>query len=145
MSQSQDQKIYEGLLALLQNEFPKVCPKCGQTYPTLESFVDETAPVKSGSGLMSYDTGSQLHQVTMMRNCRCGSTMATFCSDRRDTSDSGMRRRAMFETLLAALQDRGIDALTARGHLLSYLRGEQSPVLESLGLFFRPRALQPLA
>ncbi len=140
-----DSTIYEGLLALLQNEFPKTCPNCARTYPTLESFVDETAAVSRGTGLMGYDTGYRFQQVAMMRNCVCGSTMATFCCDRRDVSEAGLRRRAMFENLMSQLQARGIDALVARDQLLAFLRGERSPILESLGVFARPRSLQPSA
>ncbi len=140
-----DQTIYEGLLALLENEFPKTCAKCGRVYPTLESFVDETLPIGQGTGLMGYDTHSPFQQVAMMRNCSCGSTVATFCCDRRDCSEGGLRRRAMFDVLLGQLQARGIDALTARGQLLAFLRGERSPILESLGVFARPRSLQPMS
>lgn len=138
-----DHAIYEGLLALLQNEFPKTCPKCKRVYVTLEAFVDDTAAVSSGTGLMGYDTGSRLQQVAMMRNCVCGSTMATFCCDRRDQSEAGTRRRAMFDNLLGELQTRGVDAITARAQLLAFLRGEHSPILESLGYASRPRGLQP--
>jgi hypothetical protein len=145
MQPPHDQSIYEGLLALLQNEFPKTCAKCGRVYPTLESFVDETLPVTNGTGLMGYDTHAQFQQVAMLRNCSCGSTVATFCCDRRDCSENGLRRRAMFETLLHQLRSRGIDALTARGQLLAFLRGERSPILESLGVFARPRSLQPMS
>ena len=145
MQQPNDHSIYEGLLALLQNEFPKTCAKCGRVYSTLESFVDETSPVAQGSGLMSYETQTSFQQVAMMRNCSCGSTVATFCRDRRDCSEGGVRRRAMFETLLHQLQERGIDAGTARGELLAFLRGERSLILESLGVFARPRSLQPLS
>ena len=145
MAHSDDHAIYEGLLALLQNEFPKACPKCRRVYPTLESFVDETAAVASGTGLMGYDIGAPAQQVAMMRNCACGSTMATFCCDRRDTTESGARRRAMFDKLLADLQMRGVDALAARSELLAFLRGERSLILEGLGIFARPRSLQPLS
>lgn len=145
MPQSEEHAIYEGLLALLQNEFPKTCAKCQRGYATLESFVDETTPVTTGTGLMGYDTGHHFQQVAMMRNCECGSTMATFCCDRRDCSESGARRRAVFDNLLHELQTRGIDALIARGELLAFLRGERSPILEGLGVFVRPRSLQPLS
>lgn len=145
MSHSEEHVIYEGLLALLQNEFPKTCPKCKRVYPTLECFVDETQAVTSGTGLMGYDTGDRFQQVAMMRNCSCGSTMATFCCDRRDCTENGARRRAMFDNLLGELQSRGIDAVTAREQLLAFLRGERSPILESLGIFARPRSLQPMS
>jgi|AGTN01.2.fsa_nt_gi hypothetical protein len=136
--------IYEGLLALLESEFPKTCPKCGRVYETMEAFVDGTSQVRKGSGLMGYDTAADgLQQVVMMRNCACGSTMGTFCSDRRDHTDAGLRRRRMFNNLLTQLKDRGVDALNARSELLMFLRGERSEVLESLGIFARPRSLQP--
>ena len=139
MQHTDEQEIYEGLLALLQNEFPKICSKCGRTYPTLEAFVDETLPVQTGTGLMGYDTdgASRFQQVAMMRNCSCGSTMATFCNDRRDCSEVGIQRREMFDNLLRDLQARGIDAITARGQLLAVLRGEGSPLLEAFGFFTR--------
>jgi len=143
MEPSHDSTVYEGLLALLQNEFPKTCPRCRHTYPTLEAFVDETLPVQTGTGLMGYDLGDTFQSVAMMRNCSCGSTMATFCCDRRDISEAGLRRRAMFDSLLMQLQSRGIDAITARDQLLAFLRGERSPLLEGLGYFARPRSLQP--
>jgi hypothetical protein len=145
MSSSDGHTLYEGLLALLQNEFPKTCPKCRRVYPTLESFVDETQAVQSGTGLMGYDMGHHVQHVAMMRNCVCGSTMATFCCDRRDCSEAGLRRRAMFEKLLEDLQAKGIDAITARTQLLAFLRGERSPILEGLGFTARPHSLQPLS
>lgn len=141
---SDDHAIYEGLLALLEGEFPKTCPKCGTIYATMEAFVDGTSPVRQGSGLMGYDTDADgLQQVVMMRNCRCGSTMGTFCMDRRDHTNAGLRRRSMFHHLLTQLQERGVDALRARNELLAFLRGERSEILESLGIFARPRSLQP--
>jgi hypothetical protein len=145
MQDPNDHAIYEGLLAMLQNEFPKTCAKCAREYPTLESFVDETTAVNSGTGLMGYDMGNQAQQVAMLRNCACGSTMATFCCDRRDCTEGGLRRRAMFDKLLCQLQERGVAALTAREELLAFLRGERSVILESLGVFARPRSLQPLS
>jgi len=143
MDPSHDSTVYEGFLALLQNEFPKTCPRCQHIYPTLEAFVDETLPVRTGTGLMGYDVGETSQNVAMMRNCSCGSTMATFCCDRRDISDAGMRRRAMFDNLLEQLQSRGIDAITARDQLLAFLRGERSPLLEDLGYFAHPHGLRP--
>lgn len=143
MDPSFDSSVYEGLLALLQNEFPKTCPRCRKVYPVLESFVDETLPVMTGTGLMGYDVGASEQSVAMMRNCVCGSTMATFCCDRRDTTDGGLRRRAMFEGLLNQLQTNGVDALDARDQLLAFLRGEHSPLLERFGFRQRPHSLQP--
>ncbi len=146
MGESTEHTVYEGLLALLQNEFPKTCPKCDRVYPSLESFVDETAAVNDGSGLMGYEMGDQSRQqVAMFRTCSCGTSIATFCCDRRDCTENGMRRRAMFNTLLEQLQAAGIDAIEARNQLLAFLRGERSPILESLGVFARPRSLQPSA
>jgi hypothetical protein len=135
------QQDYEGLLALLQNEFPKICPRCDRQYPTLESFMDETFPVQQGTGLMGYETGSvadRFQHVAMMRNCECGSTMTTFCCDRRDTSEAGIRRRLLFENLLNDFQSRGIDAVTARGQLLAFLNGDPGPILESLEIVAPP-------
>ncbi len=133
MSDTSDNSIYEGLLALLETEYPKICPRCEVVYPDLESFIDGTNPVAGGgTGLMGYDTGEPMQQVAMYRNCACGSTMATFCSDRRDNSPAGARRRMLFDKLLTQLQQNGVPVPTARQELLQFLRGKKSELIDRL-------------
>ncbi len=133
MPDSPDNSIYEGLLALLETEYPKICPRCAQSYASLEEFIDLTNPVAGGgTGLMGYDTGEPMQQVAMYRNCSCGSTIATFCGDRRDNSPAGARRRMMFDQLLTQLRENGIEADVARGELLAFLRGKKTDLLDNL-------------
>ncbi len=133
MSTTPENTIYEGLLAMLETEYPKTCPRCGTVYPSLEAFIDRTNPVSGGgTGLMGYDTGDTMQQVAMYRNCVCGSTIATFCNDRRDTSPAGARRRVMFDQLLTQLQANGVAASTARLELLKFLRGQKTDLLDRL-------------
>ncbi len=133
MSESSTNSIYEGLLAMLETEYPKTCPRCNNVYEDLEAFIDRTNPVSGGgTGLMGYDTGDTMQQVAMYRNCVCGSTIATFCSDRRDTTPAGARRRMMFDQLLTQLQENGVEAPVARTELLKFLRGQKTDLLDRL-------------
>ncbi len=133
MSDSSTNTLYEGLLAMLETEYPKTCPRCSTVYENLESFIDRTNPVRGGgTGLMGYDTGDTMQQVAMYRNCVCGSTIATFCSDRRDTSPAGARRRTMFDQLLTQLRENGVEIPTARAELLKFLRGQKTDLLDRL-------------
>ncbi|MGC1479056.1 MAG: hypothetical protein WA771_01020 [Chthoniobacterales bacterium] len=133
MSDTPDNSIYEGLLAMLETEYPKTCPRCGRVFQDLDAFVDGTNPVAGGgTGLMGYDTGEPMQQVAMYRNCSCGSTIATFCGDRRDNSPAGARRRMMFDKLLTQLRENGIAAETARAELIAFLRGKKTDLLDNL-------------
>ncbi len=134
MDDARDKSIYEGLLTLIENEYPKTCPKCGRVYPNIAAFIEATTAVDDGSGLMGYETPPAGQQVAIFRNCACGSTIATFCSDRRDTSDKGAHRRNVFARLQADLQERGIAPPRAREELLAFIRGRPSGLLDSLGL-----------
>lgn len=116
--------LFEGLKALLENEFPKTCPSCGREYPTLDHFLLQTKGVTVGSGIMDYHADDQVPRLTVCRNCVCGSTLATFCSDRRDTSPAGQRRRLRFQGLLELFRSRGIEEDVARAELRAFVRGE---------------------
>ncbi len=134
MTPQREKSIYEGLLVLLEEEYPKTCTKCGRTYPDIRTFLDATTTIEAGSGLMSYDSDPTHEQVAVFRNCPCGSTLATFCSDRRDTSAKGARRREIFRKIHHDLLERGISPANARGELIAFLRGQPSPLLADLGV-----------
>ena len=68
--------------------------------------------------------------VEVYRNCPCGSTLMDFFSDRRDISDSGLRRREKFAELLAYLIEKGWETQLARTELIKVLRGEKSELLK---------------
>jgi hypothetical protein len=60
-------------------------------------------------------------------------------NDRRDLSDGGLKKRALYGKLLDMLLAKGIAADVARSELLKVLKGETSPVLEKLGIHTRIR------
>jgi len=119
-----DARLLEGFRVLLENEFPKKCPGCGREYVTLEEFLQATQSVNGGSGLMDYLSSEAVPRVAVCRNCSCGSTLATFCQDRRDNSPTGRRRRARFQRLLEMMKSRGVSEEVARAELIAFLRGE---------------------
>jgi hypothetical protein len=129
--------LYEGLVALSDNLFPKKCSNCGRVYKTAEEYIKETDPVYRGSGLQSSEhlglkAGDPV--VQLYRNCVCGSTMLTLFGDRRDKSEQGQKYRVMFDDLLQKIVSKGIDPKNARAELLKVMRGEQSKKLAKFGI-----------
>jgi hypothetical protein len=114
--------LYQGLKAIWDTEFPKVCPKCGRVYDSFEEYLMDTTGLVNSSGLMGYDVGNPGQQVGLFRNCACGTTIMAFCHDRRDLSENGNKRRELFGELMSRLVDAGISALEARHKLLVALR-----------------------
>jgi len=90
----------------------------------LDAFLVETMGVSTGSGIIDYHFDSGAPRLTLCRNCVCGSTLATFCSDRRDISPTGQRRRLRFQSLLELFRSRGINESLARAELRAFIRGE---------------------
>ncbi|MCG7870564.1 MAG: hypothetical protein N0C81_01335 [Candidatus Thiodiazotropha lotti] len=72
--------------------------------------------------------------VELYRNCSCGSTLMEFFSDRRDTSEIGLRRRHLFDELLAQLVEMGIASEEARNELKLFLRTGESHRLQKMGI-----------
>lgn len=122
--------LYQGLKAIWDTEFPKTCPKCRRVYESFEEYLVDTVPLPQSSGLIGYDIGDVGQQVGLFRNCSCGTTILSFCHDRRDLSETGNRRRELFGQLLNRLVDTGLSAQAARNRLLTALR--TAPNLEDL-------------
>jgi hypothetical protein len=122
--------LYAGLQEIAAGAFPKRCAMCGRTYQSVDDYILQTGRVGSGrSGLKQAidEDGSVI--VECFRNCVCGSTLMDCFSDRRDTSTSGLRRRARFGELLDSLVAKGLEPLFARAELQKVLRGEASSIL----------------
>ncbi len=115
--------LYQGLRAIWNTEFPKSCPKCRRLYYSFEEYLVDTLPLQSTSGLMGYNIGDPGQQVGLFRNCKCGTTIMAFCHDRRDFSESGLKRRRLFGELMdRLLVDGGISVQEVREKLLAALR-----------------------
>lgn len=124
--------LYQGLQALSDSAFPKKCANCGLIYETMDDFLSQTKEISQKSGLkQSYDDDDSTI-VELYRNCVCGSTLMDFCSDRRDTSASGLQRREKFSSLIEHLGKAGIDTGTARTELLKVMNGEISELLKNI-------------
>jgi hypothetical protein len=128
----------QGLKELYDSSFPRKCPNCGREYPTLEAFLKETIKLEGRTGLTENlgcpDEGDE-PIVELYRNCVCGSTMMEFFSNRRDTSEQGLRRRQLFDDLLKQMVAKGVSEIEARKALLLMLRfNKRSQVLEKLGI-----------
>ncbi len=130
---SEDGSLLEGLQALADSAFPKVCRNCRRVYRTPEEYAASTLPVRQGASGLKESVDDDGHPILeLYRNCVCGSTLMDFFSDRRATSESGHRRREAFERLLGQLVARGIERAAARAQLLKLMRGEASELLERL-------------
>ena len=129
-----NEALYKGLKALSESSFPKRCAMCGKTFESLESFIQETESIKGHTGLKKGQDDEDRDIVQLFRNCTCGSTLMDCFNDRRDLSESGLKRRALFEKLLNMLTAKGLEVSVARGELLRLMRGETSPILEKMGI-----------
>ena len=105
----------------VKSEFPKCCKKCGKTYQSFEQFYYETDEIERGT--VNYPTlGAEFY---LHRNCKdsCGSTLVVVFNDRRDDSELGNQRRAVFQSCLDILgQKMGMPELDARNVLFSLLK-----------------------
>jgi hypothetical protein len=130
--------LFKNLKALSESSFPKKCASCGEVYESADQFFQKTIDVAGRSGLKSGegDCGDQI--VELFRNCNCGSTLMECFNDRRDMSKAGLKRRELFGRLLAMLENRGLPAGQARAELLKLIHGQQSDVLEQMGVKFKP-------
>lgn len=122
----EERLFFEGLHALAASAFPKRCGYCGRVFATAQEFMRETRSVRQDiSGLKQSFDDDSVAIVEAYRNCLCGSTLMDFFSDRRDISESGARRRELFEKLLPHLQEKDMTPAAAREHLLALLRGHE--------------------
>jgi hypothetical protein len=125
------QELYEGLRAIGDFGFPKTCGNCGKLFPDMHSFVHETQEMSHSSGLM--DIGMEQNpELTLWRNCPCGSTLMVNCADRRDHSLKGEQRRERFDKLLEMLVAAGYEREFAREELRKVVRGHTSTILDQL-------------
>ena len=127
-------EFYDGLELFEQNTFPKKCSVCGKIYKTVDEFIEYTKEIGQNSGLTEIKTQGFRAHVALFRNCACGSTLMANCSDRRGTSEQSKLRRKAFDSLLGSLIHVGVEKNTARKELRKFLRGEDSTVLEKLGI-----------
>lgn len=132
-------ELFNGLKALSDASFPKKCAYCGQEYATVEEYVRKTEDVSGKSGLKKGYDDDDNPIVELFRNCVCGSTLMDCFNDRRDITDSGLKRRKLFGQLMDMLTSKGIGIDVARSELLKLLKGESSPILEKLGVQIQVR------
>ena len=122
----EERLFFEGLQALAASAFPKHCNYCGRVFDTAADFMRQTQSVRQDiTGLKQSFDDDSVAIVEAYRNCVCGSTLMDFFSDRRDVSGAANRRRELFDKLLPHLEEKGMDRVAARAHLLRLLRGRQ--------------------
>lgn len=133
-STEQEWQLFADLKALSDSAFPKRCATCGRVYNSPEDFFRHSKAPSNGSGLKGSWDDSDQDIVELYRNCECGSTLMDFFLDRRDTSERGLKRRAVFGRLLDTLEGKGMGRDIARRELLRLMNGDSSPQLEALGI-----------
>jgi hypothetical protein len=135
--------LFQGLQALSNAAFPKRCPTCGRVYESPDDFVRaSTAPMGHNSGFRGGVDDNDRSILELYRNCECGSTLMAFFGDRRDTSESGRRRRALFGSLLPLLMQQGLREETAREMLVDVINGRNSVDLDALTSNIAEKAYQ---
>lgn len=130
-SNNTNEELFSGLHELAASSFPKSCNTCGRVFNTAEEFLKETQDLPSARSCIKQaveDDGSTLLEV--FRNCTCGSTLMDEFSERRDLSEKGLKRRAIFERMLEILISKGIDFETAKAELKKAAHGRRSELIE---------------
>ena len=100
---------YEGLQVKSAEIFPLVCTRCQRRFTDLKDYIARTTPMFHSSGLMEREDAQGENFVLLLRTCLCGSSVALRCTDRRDRSEAGQRRRSRFNTLVALLLESGTE------------------------------------
>jgi len=136
---SKTTELLKGLIALSDATFPKRCANCGAAYASVKEYVEKTEDVAGQSGLKKGYDDDDKPIVQLFRNCVCGSTLMDCFKDRRDISEAGIKRRALFDNLINSLTRKGLSAETARKELRNVLQGEPSAVLATMGIHIRIR------
>lgn len=118
--------LFDGLKALAEAAFPKRCRGCGRTYDNAEQFLTETQALRNGvSGLKQSVDDDDTAIVEVYRNCSCGSTLMDFFNNRRDASEAGLHRRALFDKVITHLaSSKDMTRAAARVYLLGVMRGK---------------------
>lgn len=128
---SHSENLFQGLQALANSAFPRVCKECGHKYESLDEFIAVTGdPGRHSSDSFSQsmdENGTSFLEIT--RLCICGSKLTGEFGDRRDTSEAGIRRRENFSKVLEFLSEKGFNQDDARDELLKLMRGEKSEAL----------------
>ncbi len=124
------EELYNGLQALSNLSFPKLCNTCGKRYENVDEFVSQTEAIRKMSGLKEDLDDDDEIIVNLFRNCTCGSTLMDEFNNRRDLSPGGLKRREKFGALMDRLVEGGMEMETARTELLKVMRGEGSKVLK---------------
>lgn len=109
--------VLRDLRALRPDCLPKLCTKCGVSFGTIAEFVAGTDGFPDSSGLMDVTTKTGESYLALMRNCRCGTTLAVLCADQRDRTEQGTARRVLFGEMLDILSKHGLSKEAARAEL----------------------------
>lgn len=96
--------------------FPVVCPRCGKTYSSLETFLANTHSVDHVEAV-----GGPL-DLHIIRTCDCGEGVKIPSENRRDFTDVGESRRKIFGDLHERLVAAGMEDDEARAKLLLVLK-----------------------
>lgn len=96
----------EKMAYLYAAKFPKKCNTCDTIYNNREEYINGTNQVTTPTS----PGGSVLNNqgVLEFRNCKCGSTLLILIGNRRDESEFGNQRRAIFKECVDKIVSMGI-------------------------------------
>lgn len=84
------------------NAYPKTCLRCQQIFANADEFYKRT------KSLMPANLASQQTFSRELRQCNCGATMVSLSmSDRRNMTEAGARRRALFQEWIELIHQSG--------------------------------------
>lgn len=110
---------------------PVHCFSCGREYKTLTDFIGLTSAVDDESALLENEHADHV-EVQLIRQCSCGSELVTHFRDRRDTSEKGEKKRALFDRIQKQLLKEGVSEDKVHGEILNLIHGRPCPIMKEL-------------
>ena len=118
--------LLKKLKSLIQYSFPVECTNCGHTYATLDQYLSQSEALSQKRSRVTWFDHNDNSFTDIHRNCHCGSRLRVVINERRDKSESGIRKRKIFDQLLKIFIAEGLETNCVRQELLKILRCEES-------------------
>lgn len=124
--------LLKKLKSLIQYSFPVECTNCGRAYATLDQYLSQSKVLLQRRSRVTWFDHNDNSFTDIHRNCQCGSRLRVVINERRDKSESGIRKREIFDQLYKIFIAEGMETNCVRQELLKISHGEESEILKKI-------------
>ena len=122
--------LLKKLKSLIQYSFPVECTNCGRVYATLDQYLSQSEVLPQRRSRVTWFDHNDNSFTDIHRNYHCGSRLRVVINERRDKSESGIRKREIFDQRLKIFIAEGLETHCVRQELLKISHGEESEILK---------------